>query len=62
MYYMLYKLSNYRYNNIYYVGFIYYKGLKYIRKKYNEQNIHFSYKTNYKFFTLKYYSMFFNIL
>jgi hypothetical protein len=46
--------------NIYYVNFIYFKGLKYIRKQYNDRNIHFRYTKN--FVSLKYYSMFFNIL
>jgi hypothetical protein len=46
--------------NIYYVNFIYFKGLKYIRKQYNDRNIHCRYTKN--FVSLKYYSMFFNIL
>ena len=60
---MLYKLlTNSKYTNIYYVEFIYYKDLKYIMKQINKTYTNFSYKENYNFFTLKYYSMFFNIL
>jgi hypothetical protein len=60
--YILYSIYMYGYDICYHVYFLYYKGLKYIRRLFNMKSFYFNYKKNLNLVSLKYCSLFFNIL